>query len=152
MFPDEIWLVFLKNALKNWLPWCCSADKILHWLPLSSNNGLLFILSFRLPYLNILWKEARCEPGGIRAVLPSVSLMEDVFQLMGRFATVGVGDPCLGRRDFPDRLAPGQLGVEEESPAHHLPQYKLGGSLRMWILILSYFGQIGVWQRQLSLF
>ena len=52
-------LYFLKNALKNWLPWCCSADKILHWLPLSSSNGLLFILSFRSPHLNVFSKEDR---------------------------------------------------------------------------------------------
>lgn len=149
MFPDEIWLVFLKNALKIWLPWCCSADKILHWLPLSSNNGLLFILGFRLPHLNVLWNEGRYEPGGTRGVLPSLSLMG-----MGR----GEGLPVLGWGPGPwwggtsqptwSQGAAGSRGKSHGTSATH----RLGGSFRMWILILSYFGLISVWQRKLSLF
>lgn len=74
MLPDEIQLVFFLNALKNWLPWQCSADKIPHWLPQSSNNGLLFIVSFRLPHLNTLQGVSRvCDPLGINEGLPQLS-------------------------------------------------------------------------------
>lgn len=147
MFPDEIWLVFLKNALKNWLPWCCTADEIPHWLPLSSNNGLLFILSFRLPHLNILWKEGRYGPGGRREVRPSLSLMGLCCSWEG-LSGEGRGAWASARRDFPDTWPLGGWKSRKKPPHTQF----MGGSFRIWIRILLYFGQIGVWQTELSLF
>lgn len=133
-------LYFSKNSLKN----CChgsSADKILHWLPLSSTNGLLFILRFRLPTWTSsgrkqgmnpkeLVKPFPCSPCGGGLSKEEVSHVLMVGRSSPRRGPAGV-------KDLPRSRHSGQLGVKEESTIH-LPQYKLDGCFRIWVLILSY--------------
>ena len=146
-------LYFLKNALKNWLPWCCSADKILHWLPLSSSNGLLFILSFRSPHLNVFSKEARYKTEGISGVRPLFSWTGVHLSRRGDLSLHGRGG--LVGRDFPDPCPLGSWESVGEGTSVHLPQCKWDGCFGLRALILSSYhicGQIVVWQRELSLF
>ena len=106
-------LYFLKNALKNWLPWCCSADKILHWLPLSSSNGLLFILSFRSPHLNVFSKEARYKTEGISGARPLFSWARVHLSRRGDLPLQGRGGLGGGTSQTPLLWAAGSQSGKE---------------------------------------
>lgn len=139
MFPDEIRLVFLKNALKNWLPWCCSADKILHLLPLSSHNGSLSILRIGLPHLDTLWKEqGRGPEESVRSFLPSPR--RGAVSQQTRFVIAGAG-LVIGEASWPEGTlqATSPLGAASwgRNPVH-FAQHKLEGCFQIWTLIFSY--------------
>lgn len=134
-------LYFFFNAMKHWLPWRCSADKILPSLLLSSRSGLLYILSCRSLHLNVFSKGARYEPEGTGEVLarspPWRCVPADTETChCGARRAPARGGPA-GAEGLPRPPSPGQLEAGEETSVH-LPQYKLDVCFRMRTLILSY--------------